>query len=186
MRLVLKRRGIDLITANVRERNYMEGEQTSLREYQELVNDIENMPLIIQELLADVSESDLRARPLDGSWSILEHICHLRDIEQAGYRVRIDQMLNEKSPLLADLDGDRLAQERDYINQDFGAALEDFVDTRAINVRAIRDLSSHQLSKQAMFENVGPINFLELLIKLREHDRSHIDELTQLRDMYRA
>ena len=164
----------------------MEDEQTSLQDYQQLVNDIESMPRIIQELLADTNDNDLRARPPDGSWSILEHICHLRDIEREGYRVRVDQMLNEKSPLLADLDGDRLAQERDYINQDFRLALEDFVETRAINVRAIRDLSLHQLSKQAMFENVGPINFLELLIKLREHDRGHISELTMLRDMYRA
>lgn len=164
----------------------MQGEQFSPQDYQQLVNDIESMPRIIQELRAGVSESDLRARPIGGSWSILEHICHLRDIEQEGYRVRIDQMLNERTPLLADLDGDKLAQERDYIDQDFRSALEDFVDTRAINVRAIRDLSPDQLRKQAMFENVGPITFLELLIKMRDHDREHVTELTRLVHMRRA
>ena len=158
----------------------MQGEQYSPQDYQQLVNDIESMPRIIQELLAGVSESDLRARPIGGSWSILEHICHLRDIEQEGYRVRIDQMLNEKNPLLADLDGDRLAIERDYVNQDFGSALEVFITNRTVNAHAIRDLSPSQLSKQAMFENVGPISLLELLIKMREHDREHITELTRL------
>lgn len=164
----------------------MEGEWAGLQDFRELVNDIERMPRILQELLADASESDLRDKPPDGSWSIIEHICHLRDIEQEGYRVRIDQMLNEKHPFLADLDGDKLAAERGYIDQDFRSALEAFTANREVNVRAIRDLSPDQLSKQAIFENVGPINFLELLNKMREHDCGHINELTQLLNMHRA
>ena len=163
----------------------MEGEQLSPQDYQQLVNDIESMPQIIQDMLAGVSESELSARPLDGSWSILEHICHLRDIEQEGYSVRINQMLNQKNPVLADLDGDKLAQERDYINQDFRSALEIFIANRVDNARTIRDLSPPQLSRQAMFENVGPITFLELLIKMREHDQGHITELTQLLNTHR-
>lgn len=159
----------------------MEDEQMRQPDYRQLVDDIENTPRIIQELLVDMNENDLRARPPDGSWSILEHMCHLRDIEQEGYRVRIDQMINQTHPFLRDMDGDRLADERGYNDQDFGSALETFISNREINVRAIRDLSPAQLSRQAMFENVGPLNFLELLIKMREHDRGHVRELTELR-----
>jgi len=37
--------------------------------------------------------------------SELEHVCHLRDIEQDGYHVRIHRMLEESNPSLLSLDG---------------------------------------------------------------------------------
>lgn len=164
----------------------MDGEQARVPDYQELVGEIESMPQIIEGLLADVEESNIRERPLDQPWSILEHICHLRDIEEEGYRIRITKMLTEAHPFLTDLDGDKLAEERDYINQDFKSALNDFFDARVLNVQTIRDLSPSQLSRQGMFENVGPLSMLELLMKMRDHDQGHINDLTRLRDRFRA
>ena len=164
----------------------MDGEQARAQDYKELVGEIERMPQVIEGLLAGVDERNLRERPLDQMWSMLEHICHLRDIEQEGYRIRITKMLTDAHPFLTDLDGDKLAEERDYLNQDFKSALKDFFDARVLNVQAIRDLSPGQLSKQGMFENVGPLSMLELLIKMRDHDRGHIDELTVLRKKFQA
>lgn len=160
----------------------MDGTQVNAQDYRELVKDIEEMPRTIQQLLADVEESNLRARPSQKTWSVVEHICHLRDIEREGYRVRISKMLNEDHPFLTDLDGDKLAEERGYIGQDFNAALKDFIDTRAINLSAIRDLSPDQLSRDGEFENVGHLTLMELLVKMREHDSGHIKELRQLLD----
>jgi hypothetical protein len=138
------------------------------------------MPGIIEQMLAGVKESNLRERVSPTTWSIVEHICHLRDIEQEGYKVRITKMLTEDHPFLTDLDGDKLAEERGYINQDFNAALKDFISTRAINLSAIRDLSPDQLRRDGEFENVGPLSLLDLLMKMREHDSGHIKELRHL------
>jgi hypothetical protein len=164
----------------------MDGVQAGAQDYRKLVDEIERMPRIIQRLLAGVEESILRERPPDNTWSMLEHICHLRDIEQEGYKIRIARMLSDDHPFLNDLDGDKLAAERDYNNQDFKSALKDFVAARVVNVEAIRDLSPAQLSKQGMFENVGTLSLLELLAKMRDHDQGHIDELTELRDKIHA
>ncbi len=62
------------------------------------------------------------------------HVCHLRDIEQEGYRERIKRILNETDPVLADIDGARLALERNYNQQNFAEALATFADTRRGNV----------------------------------------------------
>jgi hypothetical protein len=121
----------------------------------------------------------MRERSGDNSWSVVEHVCHLRDIEQEGYAVRITKLLTEDQPLLGDIDGDRLAIERAYINQDFNEALEAFINARAVNVEVIRDLSADQLSKSGMFDN-SRCSLLDLLNKMREHDHEHINELTQL------
>ncbi|MCA1565794.1 MAG: DinB family protein [Acidobacteria bacterium] len=153
----------------------------SPQEYKELVASLEDAPRVIRQLVGGLDDKDVRERPQGIIWSIVEHICHLRDIEKDGYRARITKLLNEDQPFLEDLDGDRLAVERAYINQDLNSALEVFIDTRAVNIEAIRDLSAVQLNKSGMFENVGHLTLAELLNKMREHDREHINELTQLR-----
>jgi hypothetical protein len=158
----------------------MSGKTVASQEYEELIGSLEDTPRIITQLVSDVGESNVRARSREKAWSVVEHICHLRDIEKEGYAVRITKLLNEDQPFLEDIDGDRLAVERDYINQDFNAALEVFVNARAVNIEAIRDLSGGQLSRSGMFGNTGPLTLLDLLNKMCEHDREHINELTQL------
>jgi len=151
----------------------------NIHEYKEMVRSLEDTPRRIKQLVSELGESRVRERSGDNSWSAVEHICHLRDIEQEGYAVRITKLLTEDQPLLEDIDGDRLAIKRAYINQDFNAALDAFINVRAINVEAIRDLSADQLSKSGMFDN-SPLSLLDLLKKMREHDEEHIHQLDQL------
>lgn len=151
------------------------------QEYRELVASLEDTPRVIEQLVSDLEDRVVRERPQGKDWSIVEHICHLRDIEKDGYRARITKLLTEDEPFLEDLDGDRLAVERAYIDQDLNAALDVFIKTRAVNIEAIRDLSAEQLGKSGMFENVGHLTLAALLNKMHEHDREHINELTELR-----
>jgi hypothetical protein len=68
-------------------------------------------------LIRQVPSDRLRWKPevWDGSpgesFSALEHVCHVRDIERDGYRVRIRRLLDENDPSLVSLDGDELARE---------------------------------------------------------------------------
>lgn len=149
------------------------------QEYKELIKSLEDTPRRIKQLVSDLGESKVRERSGYNAWSVVEHICHLRDIEKEGYSVRITKLLTEDQPLLENIDGDRLAVERAYINQDFKEALDTFTNARAVNVGAIRDLSADQLSRSGMFDN-SPFSLLDLLNKMREHDHEHINELTQL------
>jgi DinB superfamily len=164
----------------------MPGEKVGSQEYKVLVMSLAEAPRIVKRLVSDLEESTVRERPQEKGWSVLEHICHLRDIEKEGYVVRIKKMLSEDQPFLEDIDGDKLAIERGYINQDFAAALEAFITARAVNIEAIRDLSADHLSKSATSEGIGPLTLLDLLSRMREHDREHIKELMQLREQLSA
>src|ERR671934_776615 len=76
--------------------------------------------------LRDGFEGDeLRARADDGSFSFVEHVCHLRDIEREGYGSRIEKILSEELPALEDLDGAALARERLYQDHGCQRGLED-------------------------------------------------------------
>lgn len=158
----------------------MEGQQQRSEEYRELVDDLDRTPEIIRRAVGGIDAEHYRRRSTSGDWSFVEQVCHLRDIEVEGYQVRIARLLNESNPHLLDIDGDRLAAERDYLNQNLDAALADFTHARKMNVQSVRDLAGEQLSRQGQFGNDGQITLLELLEKMRQHDREHIDQLTHL------
>ena len=152
------------------------------QEFRDLVGFLEETPEIVRRLAADLVASDLRLKPSDKGFSVLEHVCHLRDIEQEGYTVRIRRLLTESQPLLPDIDGDKLAAERNYNSQPFDPALRDFTHARIENIRTIRDLPLEQLNRSGVFEGVGTITLEKLLLMMREHDRDHRKLLNDLRE----
>ncbi|OLE53412.1 MAG: hypothetical protein AUG51_13380 [Acidobacteria bacterium 13_1_20CM_3_53_8] len=142
-----------------------------------LVRFLEETPRVVRQFSENLSETELRWKPSEDEFSVLENVCHLRDIEREGYSVRIEKLLNEDKPFLHDLDGARMALARDYNNQDFSTALEDFSQAREVNARKLVELSVEQLNRSGEFEGVGEITLEKLLQMMREHDDGHRQEL---------
>src|SRR5690242_13223071 len=76
-------------------------------------------------------------RPSPDIWSVDENICHLRDIEQEGYNIRIKRIANEDTPVLPDINGRQLAKGRQYNQQDLRAALDAFDSARAKSIELV-------------------------------------------------
>ena len=163
----------------------MEDDQMNPEEYQSLVKTLEATPRIIKQLADDLADGDATWKPSEKEWSLLEHVCHLKDIEQEGYAVRIEKLLRETQPFLADIDGDKLAEERSYRSQDFHQALPAFARARQRNVQVIKDLTRDQLNRGGTFENFGTVTLGRLLLMMREHDESHLKDLSSLHDQIR-
>lgn len=140
-------------------------------------------PANVRELSRGIAADELKRKPSTDEFSFLENVCHLRDIEQEGYTVRISKLLNESNPTLPDIDGARLARERDYNSEDFETALGEFEPLRENNVRVLSRLQPEGLSRSGMFEGVGPVTLKTLAEMMREHDESHRAELSVLRDL---
>jgi hypothetical protein len=152
------------------------------QEFHELIEFLEETPEMVRQLTIDMSERDLKWKPSESEFSSLEQVCHLRDLELEGYTVRIRKLLTEQQPSLPDFDGGRLAIERDYNSQDFEAALQDFTTARKENINVAGTLSSEQLHLSGVLEGVGEITLGRLLRLMREHDQSHREELSELRE----
>ena len=147
------------------------------QDFEELLEFLDETPTFIASLTANFTGDEWRRKPAKEEFSALEHICHLRDIEQEGYRLRIDKLLNEAEPFLADIDGDKLAAERNYNSQDFNKALAAFTSARKDNIQMIRTLSPPELSRSGKLQNVGIITLEQLLMLMRKHDEAHRLEL---------
>ena len=154
-------------------------------EFQEVVRFLEETPERIRRLAVDLTSEDLKWKPSVNEFSVLEQVCHLRDLEREGYNARIRKLLTEEQPTLPDFDGSRIASESDYNSQDFEAAFQEFALERKENVRVMKMLSPDQLNRSGVLEGVGAITLERLYQLMREHDQSHREELSDLRELIR-
>jgi hypothetical protein len=147
---------------------------------QNLLAFLAETPAVVRQLTSELGADARRWKPAAAEFSALEQVCHLRDIEQEGYAVRLSRLLAEDEPALPDIDGDKLARERDYQSQDFDAALAAFTHARRENVATVTALSPEQLQRGGTFEGVGRVTVARVLEMMRAHDEAHRAELQAL------
>ena len=151
------------------------------QDFENLLTFLEETPEVIRSLTENLTVRELGRKPAKEEFSFLEHVCHLRDIEREGYCVRIAKLLSEDQPFLTDIDGAKLAEERDYNSQIFDEALSAFTRARKNNIETIRPLPPENLKRIGIFQNVGTITLEQLLSMMREHDNEHLRALSDLR-----
>ena len=114
------------------------------------------------------------------SLTVLEQLCHVRDIEIDGYQLRFQRLLNEVNPLLPAIDGYALVRERGYAQAHAGEALAVFRGARRATLQLLRGLSDEQLLRQGTFEDYGPVTVTGLVHYLCSHDQQHLSGLQWL------
>ena len=138
-------------------------------------------PLQAQALACGLSEEQLSWRAEATKFSIRENILHLRDIDVEGYEKRVQLILSQDCPALPDVDGGKLARERNYNAQPVEPVLLDLHRSRAASVARLKACNEQDLDRAAEMQGVGTINLRRLLELWMEHDQGHIVDMTQLR-----
>jgi hypothetical protein len=152
------------------------------QEFRDLLEFLSATPVKVRGLSHGIASAELKRRPSANESTFLEVVCHLRDIEREGYTVRIERLLNEIDPVLPDIDGAKLARERDYNSENFETALSEFEQLRENNSRVLSDSSPQSLERSGIFEGVGTVTLKRLAEMMREHDEGHREELSGLRE----
>ncbi len=148
---------------------------------QNLIDALTQTPETVAGLVKDLSGTDLRVKNSPEEFSVVENVCHLRDIEIEGYSARISRILRENNPLLPDIDGSRLAVEREYHSQNLSEALQAFAYARKQNTQTLRGLVAEQLDREGTMEGVGSVTIRGLLLMMRDHDADHLVQLSSIR-----
>jgi transcriptional regulator with XRE-family HTH domain len=138
------------------------------------------MPAKLREIAAALPQAAWRSKPAGGGFCLIEHACHLRDIDGEGYRVRLERMLTEERPSLPDLDGDALARQRDYLAQELAPALAAFAATRLDIVARLAKLTPEQRHRTGLMAGKTEITIDGLVEIMTAHDSEHLDQLDDL------
>ena len=117
----------------------------------------------------------------NGAFSLVEHVCHLRDIDEDGYRERVARILTEERPSLPDIDGDALARQRDYQSQDLEAAVSAFAAARWQISARLAKLTPEDRRRTGLMAAIREITIDGVVGAMMAHDSEHLDQLSELR-----
>ena len=140
----------------------------------------------LRQITNDLPSEAYTWKPSSEVWSILENVCHLRDIEQDGYNVRIVRIATEDTPILPDINGKQLAIDRQYNQQNLDEAVAAFNSARTKSIDLITGYSEDILSRIGTFEDFGDMTLAGLLEVMVEHDRGHLADIEKVRKSFTA
>lgn len=142
---------------------------------------LESMPAFLEAALHEAGEENFHARPSENEFSLVEHACHLRDLEREGYLVRLRRMLSEHTPELEPFDGQAVAEERDYRGQEAHAAAQDFAAARRELLGMLSAMTADDFERDATFAGKR-ISVRDLVGLIDAHDGEHRDEIERILD----
>jgi DinB superfamily len=143
------------------------------RDFETILLTLESTPALLAQAAKALSPCEARRRPDESSFSFVENVWHLADLEREGFGLRIRRILSEENPALANFDGDRLAHERAYQEKDVERGLASFARARAQNLEALRRLRASDWKRSGSQEGVGRVSLADIPRLMAEHDRSH-------------
>jgi DinB family protein len=146
----------------------------------ETLAQLAGMPGFLEGIAARFTAESARRRPPDGSFSFVENVWHLADLEREGYGRRIARLRDEEGPALPDFDGARVARERDYQARSVPDGLAAFASARRANLAVLATLAASEWDRTGVQEGVGAVRLRDVPAMMLEHDAGHRDEVRGL------
>jgi hypothetical protein len=114
----------------------------------------------------------------DDTFSPVEQVWHLADLEREGFGVRIDRLARGGMPHLPDFDGAAIARARNYRALKLADGLEAFRAARERNIAALRAVASPGVwAHSGTQEGVGTVSLCDMPSFMSQHDAAHRAEI---------
>lgn len=121
-----------------------------------------------------------RWKPPEGSWSILEVVCHLGDEEADDFRARLAFVLEGRPGPWPAIDPEGWARDRRYNEHDPASAVARFVEERRRSVAWLRSLpAATDWTRAYQHPKFGPIRAGDLLASWAGHDALHLRQIAK-------
>jgi hypothetical protein len=137
------------------------------------------MKHFLRETFGSLGAEETRTPGPGGSFSPVEQVWHLADLEREGFGVRIERLRTETNPHLPDFDGAKIARERNYRARSLSEGLRAFEAAREANLRTLETLSADAWMRSGTQEGVGSVSLCDMPTFLHQHDQAHVAEIEQ-------
>jgi len=146
----------------------------------ELLQRLDHFVDQLQRLAAETPGIVWDQRPAPETWSLVEIVCHLRDVELEVHQPRLHTMLEEESPFISGASPDAWAETRGYRTESGPAALADFVHARRATVRFLAALTPDDWERRGRHAFLGTTTLQELVFLIVSHDEAHWPQFLSL------
>lgn len=147
------------------------------REREHLLADLEAMPDFLVEAFAILPHAKLTVSGPNRSFSPVEHVWHLADLEQQGFAIRIRRLQAGDNPRLPNFDGDLVAREGNYKARSLDEGIAAFRAARSDNIAAFRSLAPAEWLNAGEQDGVGSVSLCDIPAMMAEHDEVHRMEI---------
>ena len=149
------------------------------RNIEDLIDRLKSMPVRLRERL-DAGSGHLTVQVPGHGFSLVEHVCHLRDLEIEAFGTRVRRVLEEDLPVLDSVDGTALAAERSYRTESADQAFDSFSTARRRLVGRLRRLTDDQRQRMGVRDGIKRMTVDDLAWEIDDHDQTHILEMDEL------
>jgi hypothetical protein len=148
-----------------------------------LLERLRAMPRRLDEVVHELPRRLQAWTPAPGKWSVLEIVCHLRDMERDAYLGRYRRMLAGGEPHLPWFDADALALERRYRDERFATALREWKRLRKDTVALLESLNAAQWTMAGVHETRGRITVEQLVQhQIEGDDEVHLRQIEGIKE----
>lgn len=149
-------------------------------QFETLVQELVHSTAMIRALVAGLTTDDARVRPNPESWSVLEVVCHLHDVECEDFRFHLDSILHRPTEEWPDINPGIWITGRGYNQRDLPDMLDKFLAEREKSLAWLKGLSAPNWQAEHTDEG-GSISAAEMFASWVAHDNLHIRQLVELR-----
>jgi hypothetical protein len=149
-------------------------------EFNTLYQELQNSTEMIRALLLGLTQAEAQIKPNLESWSILEVVCHLYDLEREDFREHLDFILCRQNEEYHTIDPQSWIQERKYNEQNFVEMQEKFFAERKQSLEWLRGISDADW-ETTYTSQYGSVSAGEMFSCWVAHDNLHIRQLVELR-----
>lgn len=142
-----------------------------------MMRSLEEMPRRLRGAFTALDRKDAAMPGPEGSFSPVEQVWHLADLEREGFGFRIRALLSEENPFLPDFDGTAVAQARNYRARSLEDGLEAFAVARQQNVEVLRAVAMSSWSRSGQQEGIGKVMLCDIPGFMLQHDLAHETEI---------
>ena len=146
-----------------------------------LVDDLRNARSELLTACQDVSDADLRRRPEEAGWAIIELLAHLPDVDRY-YLSQAQSLRDVPGHSFVYFDEEAWAREHaDAIEQDAKGVKLAMALAHEEVVRWTRSLTPEELDRAGGHPRRESISVREMIQRIANHDRSHTEQVRAIR-----
>ncbi len=147
----------------------------------DILSKLQETPKAMAAIFRTLSDDVVRRKPAPDKWSMLEILCHLRDVEQL-FVERYGKIANHDRPQLRMIEQDALAARLRYNEDDPAVALREFQALRAETVALLSALAQQSWERVGVHPKRGDYSIAAHAVMHVAHDANHLTRLRSLRE----
>jgi hypothetical protein len=137
---------------------------------------------VLREAVSGLSDAQLKAFPVPGTWSIQQIVVHLQDADLVGVD-RMKRIIAEENPLLVGYNETLFANRLAYHDQPISDAINLFDLARKQLVLVLRTLPAEAFDRSGIHTEVGKVTLGSQLRKYNEHLEHHLGFIRKKRKL---